>query len=281
MERSCTTHLPYYDTEMRKRATQLAIDPSEFSIGIWNDLEARYTAKKVLAMVQSDLKHQGNPKNSFPPNIPYTPTPYQQSGFYSNPQNPPGNHPPSFCPFPSRSQFSDSNLTKQDAYSAVIGQRPILRRTAQTASTSTAHHATYSEKAPLAPDRANLARYTASHGMASPVANRIPHANANIGAPYVDQNHTTLSAAILSLNLLTVNTPFIPFQWEKMLKNTDSFDKFRDIPTGMRYGFDMGIHNPPPYTYTPQLCSPIPQPCPVSYPQRTVPSVLLWPFLSI
>ena len=45
-----------YDVEIRKRATQSPIDPSEFSIAIWNDLEARYTAKKVFSMVQSDLK---------------------------------------------------------------------------------------------------------------------------------------------------------------------------------------------------------------------------------
>lgn len=46
-----------YDAEIRKRSIQLPIDPSIFSIGIWNDLEVRYTAKKVLAMVHSDLKH--------------------------------------------------------------------------------------------------------------------------------------------------------------------------------------------------------------------------------
>ena len=49
-----------YDAEIRKRATQLPIDPSVFSIGIWNDLESRYTAKKVLSIVQSDLKHLTN-----------------------------------------------------------------------------------------------------------------------------------------------------------------------------------------------------------------------------
>ena len=45
-----------YDAEIRKRATQFSIDPSIFSIGIWNDLESRYMAKKVLSLVQSDLK---------------------------------------------------------------------------------------------------------------------------------------------------------------------------------------------------------------------------------
>jgi hypothetical protein len=59
-----------YDAEIRKRATHYSIDPSVFSIGIWNDLESRNISKKVLAMVQSDLKqhpdryptsHQANP----------------------------------------------------------------------------------------------------------------------------------------------------------------------------------------------------------------------------
>jgi hypothetical protein len=45
-----------YDAEIRRRATQLPIDPSVFSIGIWNDLETRYTAKKVFSMVQAELK---------------------------------------------------------------------------------------------------------------------------------------------------------------------------------------------------------------------------------
>jgi hypothetical protein len=45
-----------YDVEIRRRSTQQGIDPSVFSIGIWNDLEVRYNAKKVYSLVQSDLK---------------------------------------------------------------------------------------------------------------------------------------------------------------------------------------------------------------------------------
>ena len=45
--------------------THFPIDPSVFSLGIWNDLEARHTAKKVLDMVQLDLKKQsGRSDNS-------------------------------------------------------------------------------------------------------------------------------------------------------------------------------------------------------------------------
>ena len=35
-----------YDAEIRRRTTRFPIDPSKFSIGIWNDLEVRYTTKK-------------------------------------------------------------------------------------------------------------------------------------------------------------------------------------------------------------------------------------------
>jgi hypothetical protein len=47
-----------YDVEIRKRSIIEPIDPSQFSIGVWNDLETRYTAKKVLAIVQASLKNQ-------------------------------------------------------------------------------------------------------------------------------------------------------------------------------------------------------------------------------
>lgn len=49
-----------YDSEIRRRSTQLPIDPSQFSIGIWNDLETRFTARKVLSMVQTDLRPHSN-----------------------------------------------------------------------------------------------------------------------------------------------------------------------------------------------------------------------------
>ena len=64
-----------YDAEIRKRATQLPINPSKFSISIWNDLEVRYTAKKVYSLVQSDLK-QNPAQNTLPrdPRLPCNPT---------------------------------------------------------------------------------------------------------------------------------------------------------------------------------------------------------------
>ena len=78
-----------YDAEIRRRATQLPIDPSMFSIGVWNDLEVRYTANKVLSMVQSDLKHLSAhpPHNHAHSDKQNTRTPGQNSSFRGH--NPP------------------------------------------------------------------------------------------------------------------------------------------------------------------------------------------------
>ena len=52
-------------------------------------------------------------------------------------------------------------------------------------------------------------------------------------------------------NLLVVITPFIPDQWEKMLNNLSPFNNFTDVPISLHSGFDMGVHSPPTYTFTP------------------------------
>jgi hypothetical protein len=54
-----------------------------------------------------------------------------------------------------------------------------------------------------------------------------------------------------SLDLLIINTPFIPDEWEKSLNNITPFNKFSDVPNSLRFGFDMGVHTPPTHTYTP------------------------------
>lgn len=59
-----------YDAEIRRRTTRYSIDPSVFSIGIWNDLETRYTTKKVLSMVQADLKQNFHYSHPNPPSHP-------------------------------------------------------------------------------------------------------------------------------------------------------------------------------------------------------------------
>jgi hypothetical protein len=56
---------------------------------------------------------------------------------------------------------------------------------------------------------------------------------------------------MLSPELLIINTPFIPDEWEKMLNIITPFNSFSDVPISMRNGFDMGVHSPPLVTYTP------------------------------
>ena len=59
-----------------------------------------------------------------------------------------------------------------------------------------------------------------------------------------------LNNANLSRDLLIINTPFIPDEWERLL-NKIPFNKFSDVPNSLRFGFDMGVHTPPSHTYTP------------------------------
>jgi hypothetical protein len=53
-----------YDAEIRRRATQLAVDLSIFLIGIWNDLESQYLANRVLTLAQSNSKFQSPSNNN-------------------------------------------------------------------------------------------------------------------------------------------------------------------------------------------------------------------------
>ena len=116
---------------------------------------------------------------------------------------------------------------------------------------STALHATSSKILP-GQDKANPENFTASHGTVFLAAIKAPLANtASTGAPFADQNPTPLNNVTLSPNILSIITPFRPDQWDLMLTNTNSPNKFRDVPTSMCFGFDMGVHTPPAHTYSP------------------------------
>ena len=125
-----------YDAEIRKRATQTSIDPSQFSIGIWNDLEVRYSHKKILALVQADLKHQSDryaSNNSSNPPA-YTSRNFQPPHFrnqqYTLPENPSKigrcifcgdrskSHPSHSCGSNSYSNGSPCLLVKQESTGA-------------------------------------------------------------------------------------------------------------------------------------------------------------------
>jgi hypothetical protein len=120
-----------YDAEIRRRATQSPIDPSQFSIGIWNDLEIRYTAKKVYSMVQADLKHHSDRSpatNSINPSFSHR-TPSQPSSFRTQQHILPDNpkigrcifcgdrsklHPSRLCTAASYANGSPCHLTRQE-----------------------------------------------------------------------------------------------------------------------------------------------------------------------
>ena len=65
---------PAYDAEIHRRAIQFLINPSMFSISIWNDLEMCYTARKVLSMVQSDMILHSSSNNHANPTCTHNPS---------------------------------------------------------------------------------------------------------------------------------------------------------------------------------------------------------------
>ena len=92
---------------------------------------------------------------------------------------------------------------------------------------------------------------TVSLGMAHWVAPKPPVAKETMRVPSAAPQGTTLKSAVPPPNILTVKTPFIPDQWEKLLNAISPFNKFSDVPNSFRFGFDMGVHTPPQHTYTP------------------------------
>jgi hypothetical protein len=42
-----------------------------------------------------------------------------------------------------------------------------------------------------------------------------------------------------------------PDVWERMLNDISPLNPFPDVPIGLRFGFDMGVHTPPSHTITP------------------------------
>ena len=117
--------------------------------------------------------------------------------------------------------------------------------------TQTALPVTYTNRSRVALESANPENAIVTHGTDPLVANRIHVAKANISVPYAVPPSITPNSATPPLNLLTISTPFIPDEWEKLLNNTTPFNKFSDVPHSLRFGFDMGVHTPPSYTYTP------------------------------
>jgi hypothetical protein len=161
------------------------------------------------------------------------------------PTLPPG-IPPETIPF-------GANLRKAgDVFSAAIGQKNTWPGTAPLPAIRAAALVLCTDREQQAPDAASLVRVTAMPGtVSSAVIRAPPAAGVNMPVHSADRNYTTRRNATLSHSVLSIITPFIPDEWEKMLKLIDPFNPFLDVPIGMRSGFDMGISTPPSHTYTP------------------------------
>jgi Reverse transcriptase-like len=131
-------------------------------------------------------------------------------------------------------------------------QKTIYPGTVLPPVTSTGLHVTFSRPGHPASDKISQGKLIVSHGTVFQDVNKVHRVNeANTGVPYAVQSPTTPSNVTLINNLLIVNTPFIPDEWEMMLSKTPLFNNFRDVPIGIRVGFDMGVDSTPSYTYTP------------------------------
>ena len=112
--------------------------------------------------------------------------------------------------------------------------------------------ATFTRLNRLVLDKVNLAKVTAMPGMDLLVVNVVTPANEeSTSVPYVAVVPIPLNSAPPPHELLVIKTPFIPDAWESFLNNITPFNPFLDVPIGLRFGFNMGVHSPPTQTYTP------------------------------
>ena len=134
----------------------------------------------------------------------------------------------------------------------VTVRNPTYLATVQQPAIPTVPPAIYTELNPQARDRASRGKDTVLHGMGLQVAIKDPRAaEANTVVPYAARLLTPPNYATPLHSVLTINTPFLPDMWEKMLNDISPFNPFPDVPIGMRFSFDMGVKTPPIHTYTP------------------------------
>ena len=244
-----------YDAEIRRRATQLPIDPLQFSIGIWNDLEARFTAKKVLTIVQSDMKTIINHKNSFNPNIPYTPIPYLQSNHYSwdplfTSRNPNWTSFHSIQTHPSHSHSNQHNPCKcifcRDRSGSHTSRNCPTFKLVQ-------HH-----RHPMPFTSSRTSRHQTKQIWQDILfcmewTFRLQPRNVSVWTPLHALWFQSPQCPMLRrhLNILLSILPLFQINGKQHLLIHCFFNKFHDVLIGMCHGFDMGIQTSPLYTYTP------------------------------
>ena len=159
--------------------------------------------------------------------------------------------PPRALPFGTLHTTPLTTPKREDASSAVTVQSPTSPEIVPPHATPMDHPVIYKNRNPQVYDRVAPASATVSCGTALPDVSYLRVGKAIMPAPCVGQPLTTLSVATPSPSLLFVNTPFIPDQWERLLNKISPFNKFADVPISLHSGFDMGVHSPPTFTYTP------------------------------
>lgn len=160
--------------------------------------------------------------------------------------------PAKVLPFETNKVLSLTIQKPDDASSAVTGPKPtspgiVLRRVTLTDPRVISLDMSLPVSDRVSPGSGIVTRGTVPQDVISPPL----VVKANIGAPCAVQLPTRPSNVLPSSDLLIINTPFIPDEWEQMLGSIPSFNKFSDVPNGIRFGFDMGIPSPPLKTYTP------------------------------
>jgi hypothetical protein len=139
-----------------------------------------------------------------------------------------------------------------DAFSVGVGQKNTSHATVMPRATPAGLPVICTGLSLPAFDRASQANAIAMLGTASQVATTAPPVvAANTYAPSAVPLPIPLKSARPPRDLLIINTPFVPDEWEKLLNNITPFNPFPDVHISMRFGFDMGVYLPPPHTFTP------------------------------
>ncbi|PPQ94251.1 hypothetical protein CVT25_004971 [Psilocybe cyanescens] len=211
-----------YDTEVRRRAVYTNIDPKEYHIGLWNELEVRYNQSRVKEAMNLDLR-----RHVITHIITTTPRAALKTALFEH-------------------------LNPKDVYSVVAPTTPLDNATLQNLSTEI--HATFRKENHLVIRRGatNTENFTVGHGTETAAVQTKIRTTVdldNISARFADRPRTTLNHA--NSEFLLIVTPFVANAWEEALHHTNLFYKFSDVPFGICNGFDMGIKTTPSSTYTP------------------------------
>lgn len=115
---------------------------------------------------------------------------------------------------------------------------------------SMATHAISENLRPLSLIATETARHIVSPGMDLKAAFTKPVHVANTSVHFADPE-AIMHRPVQSHDFLPIVTPFVASAWMKYLQEHDIFPSFLDVPYGIQYGFDMGVHSLPATTYVP------------------------------